>query len=338
MFGQNRGIAVNLRHLEVFCTVVQCESFSGAAEQLFLTQPAVSMQVQAVERHFGVQLLERRSRRVVLTEAGTAVYQWAKDVLASEQETHKLVDEFKRAEAGRIVLGTSMALGSYLLPQIVHQFKREHPSAEIVVRLAERQHEIREDLLAGTIDIGVTTGADSGEGLEVEVVGTERMVFICAPSHRLAGRKAKLEDLTGEPFILAPKGTGSRRSTDQILAEQGLADVRVLMEVGVGESIKRMVEQGVGISVMVNSSVITELEQGLLREISPPKGRPATDLSLVRRPHRQGSPLLEAFIDFLRHSLSELSCQTQSQIAGNGHERIVEQPSRGSAYRVPDPR
>jgi len=75
---------VNLRHLEVFCTVVERESFSAAADQLIMTQPAVSMQVQAVERHFGVQLLERRNRRTVPTEAGRAIHEWAREVLRSE--------------------------------------------------------------------------------------------------------------------------------------------------------------------------------------------------------------------------------------------------------------
>src|SRR5687767_1996842 len=86
---------VNLRHLEVFRTVVECESFSGAAEKLIMTQPAVSMQVQAVERHFGAPLLERRNRRVALTEAGQAVYRWTLQVLRTESETQKLLDEFK---------------------------------------------------------------------------------------------------------------------------------------------------------------------------------------------------------------------------------------------------
>src|SRR6185503_20623359 len=89
---------VNLRHLEVFCTVVRCESFSAAAEQLIMTQPAVSMQVQAVERHFGVQLLERRNRRTVPTEAGTIVYEWARETLKTEGETRKLIDGLKHAQ------------------------------------------------------------------------------------------------------------------------------------------------------------------------------------------------------------------------------------------------
>src|SRR5437763_1524944 len=100
-----------------------------------MTQPAVSMQVQAVERHFGVQLLERRNRRTVPTEAGRAVHAWALEVLRSEQETKQVVDGLVHAQSGRIVVGASITIGSHVLPPILSRFKREHGGAEIVVRI-----------------------------------------------------------------------------------------------------------------------------------------------------------------------------------------------------------
>ena len=211
---------MNLRHLEVFSAVVQYESFSGAAEQLFMTQPAVSMQVQAVERYFGMQLLERRSRRVVLTPAGTEVYRWAQEVLSSVLETRKRVDELARAETGRIVLGTTMALGSHVLPQIIHRFKVDYPRAEIVVRLAN-VNELSEETLAGVIDVGVHITGEVPAGLDVEIVGSERVVFVCAPGHPLANRsQVTADELSQESFIVPPRGYGFRRVTDQLFADQ----------------------------------------------------------------------------------------------------------------------
>jgi DNA-binding transcriptional LysR family regulator len=298
---------MNLRHLEVFCTVVQCESFSGAAEQLFMTQPAVSMQVQAVERHFGVQLLERRSRRVVLTEAGRAVHEWARQVLTSEVETRKTVDEFVRAETGRIVLGTTMALGSHVLPQIINRFKKDHPGAEIVVRLADRPS-LTDELLAGTIDVGVHIAGEVPSGLDVETVGNERMVLVSAPTHHLAGRTdVSAEELAEEWFVVPPRGYGYRSVIDRVLADQGLPNFRVLMEVGVIESIKCFIEEGSGIGIMLQSAATGELQRGLLAEIAAPGAPMNVDLVLVRRPHRDGSPLLESFVELLRQGLREHS-------------------------------
>lgn len=330
---------MNLRHLEVFCTVVQCESFSGAAEKLFMTQPAVSMQVQAVERHFGVQLLERRSRRVVLTEAGNAVHRWACDVLNSEKETRKTVDEFVRAETGRIVLGTTMALGSHVLPQIINHFKREHPGAEIVVRLADRPS-LSEELLAGTIDVSVHIAGEVPSGLDAETVGSERMVLICAPSHRLAGRSdVTPAELAEEWFVVPPRGYGYRQVIEQILSEQGINELRVLMEVAVIESIKCFVEEGSGIGVMLQSAAKGELERGLLAEIQPPRNAMNVDLVLVRRPHRDGSPLLESFVDTLRLGLQEHSLhQAPTHPEGNGHGRVIGTAAGRPAHSLANPR
>lgn len=301
---------MNLRHLEVFCAVVQYESFSGAAEQLFMTQPAVSMQVQAVERHFGVQLLERRSRRAVLTEAGNAVYTWARQVLGTERQTKKLVDELARAESGRIVLGTTMALGSHVLPQIINRFKREHPGAEIVVRLADRPS-LSEELLAGTIDVGVHIAGEVPDGLDVERVGNEQMILVCAPTHHLANSKHISEkDLQEEWFVVPPRGYGYRQVIEQILSQQGIPEIRVLMEVGVIESIKCFVEEGSGIGMMLESAATAEIERGLLVELPAPHGAMNVDLVLVRRPRRDGTPLLECFIETLRAGLLEHSQQS----------------------------
>ncbi|MPZ16020.1 MAG: LysR family transcriptional regulator, partial [Chloroflexi bacterium] len=170
---------MNLRHLEVFCAVVEAESFSAAAEQLIISQPAVSMQAQVVEHHFGVQLLERRKRRTVPTEAGRAVYEWAREVLRTEAETRKVVDELKHAGSGRIVVGATVTVGSYLLPPVLGGFKRQEPDAEIVVRIGERD-EIYADVLAGAADCAVLIAHDIPSGLEVELLGYEEMVFICA--------------------------------------------------------------------------------------------------------------------------------------------------------------
>ena len=258
-----------------------------------------------MEHYFGVQLLERRSRRVALTESGKLVYDWALEVLRLEKQTRKQLDEFKRAETGRIVVGTSMGLGSHVLPRAIHGFKREHPGAEVVIRLADRE-EVFQEILAGTLDLGVLTAIEIPPGLETEIVGTEEMVFVVAPTHRLAGRKRlSPQDLAGEPFVVPPRGMSYRRLIDQVLADQGLDDVEVLMEVGIVEGIKRAVEQGVGVGVVLRSAVTMELEQGWLVELPALHDTPTVDLCLVRSPQHRAFPMLQAFTDMLRVELGK---------------------------------
>ena len=296
---------MNLRHLEVFCAVVDCESFSAAAERLIMTQPAVSMQVQVVERYFGVQLLERRRRRVVPTEAGAIVHEWARSVLDSELETRHRVDDWKRAEAGRVVVGSSITIGSYLLPPILSRFKRDHPDAEVVVRLGDRD-EICSDVLAGNINCGVLIAREIPPGLEVDVVGTEELVFICAPSHRLADReRVHIQDLATEPFIMAPKGSSFRRVIDDLLEQHGLHKLSVHMELDGAEGLMRGVQQGIGIGLALRSGVEMELEQGVVRQLHVDATRLLVDMGVIYHARQRESTLLQEFKQYLRDQLTE---------------------------------
>ena len=295
---------MNLRHLEVFSAVVDCESFSGAAERLIMTQPAVSMQVQVVERYFGVQLLERRRRRVVLTEAGALVHEWATSVLTSEADTRRRVDELRHAETGRVVVGSSVTIGSYLLPPILSRFKRQHPEAEFVVRLGDRD-EICSDVLAGTIDCGVLIAREIPPGLEVDVVGTEELVFICAPSHRFAERElVRVEDLAEEPFIMAPKGSSFRKVIDDLLEQHGLHRLSVHMELDGAEGLMRGVQQGIGIGLVLRSGVEWELDQGVVHRVQVPI-RLLVDMGLIYHARQRESAMLQEFKQYLREQLHE---------------------------------
>jgi DNA-binding transcriptional LysR family regulator len=169
----------------------------------------------------------------------------------------------------------------------------------------------------------------------MEVVGTEPMIFIVAPSHKLAHRKRRptARELADEPFVVAPKGTGYRQITDQVLAGQGIENVRVLMEVGVVESIKGAVQEGIAVGVTLRSAVAWEIEQGWLCEVEPPRGRTMVDLALVYRPHRQASPMLQAFLGALRMGLSEQQGETQTEGRGDGRSQPGDQPASGATAR-----
>jgi DNA-binding transcriptional LysR family regulator len=270
-----------------------------------MTQPAVSMQVQVVERYFGVQLLERRRRRVVLTEAGALVHEWATAVLKSEADTRRRVDDLKHVDTGRVVVGSSVTIGSYLLPPILSRFKRQHPDAEVVVRLGDRD-EICADVLSGTIDCGVLITGEIPPGLEVDVVGTEELVFICAPSHRLAGRDlVRISELADEAFIMSPKGTSYRRFVDALLEAHGLHKVSVHMELDGAEGLMRGVQQGLGIGLVLRSGVEWELDRGVVHEVHVDSTRLLVDMGLIYHGRQRESGMLQEFRDYLREQLHE---------------------------------
>lgn len=329
---------MNLRHLEIFCTVVECESFSRAAEQLIMTQPAVSMHVQAVERHFGIQLLERRHRRTILTEAGRAVHRWAVEALKTEAETRRIVDELKHVEWGRVVVGASMSVGSYLLPPILSRFKRAHPGAEIVVRLGDRD-EVCADVLAGRVDCAVLIAREIPPGLEVEVVGTDEMVIICALSHRLAHRKrVSMSELAHEAFILAPRGSSYRKVIDDLLAEHGLKNLRVAMELDGSEGLKRGVQQGLGLGVALRSGLEWELEHGVVAEVAVADARLQVEMGLIYHPTQRESPMVQGFREYLSTQLQDHLAQPNLEVGENGRVGRSQQPAGTALGRLPNPR
>lgn len=300
---------MNLRHLEVFCAVVECETFSGAAERLRMTQPAASMQVHVVERHFGIQLLERRRSRAVLTEGGAVVYEWACNVLRTELETTQAVEDLKRVDSCRLVVGTSMSVGSYLLPPILSRFKREHAGAEIAVRFGDWES-ICADIRAGKTDFGVLIARSVPDGLVMEIVGSDRMIFICTPSHHLADRpRVSVAELANESFILAPRGSSYRVLVDTLLARCGLGGVSVHMELDGDQGLKQGVLQGLGIGLGLRSALKWELEQGVVRELRVDSAPMYVDVGVMSRPHDRESPMTEAFrpylIEQLRQHLTE---------------------------------
>jgi DNA-binding transcriptional LysR family regulator len=242
----------------------------------------------------------------VPTEAGRAVHKWARGVLSSLTETRKALDVLKQAEAGRIIIGSSMTIGSHVLPPILSRFKRQNPSAEIVVRLGERT-EVCAEVASGGVDCGVVIAREIPGDLDVEVVGVEEILFIAAPNHPLAGRRdLQVEDLVGQPFILAPKGSSYRKVIDDLLAEQGLANVPVLMELDGADSVKRAVQQGLGLGVALRSSVEWEIEHGLLEELMLVGPRPHVEIGLVSASRRRsGSTISQSFVNYLRDQLRE---------------------------------
>ncbi|MBM2809461.1 MAG: LysR family transcriptional regulator [Chloroflexi bacterium] len=322
---------MNLRHLEVFCTVVERESYSAAAEQLIMTQPAVSMQVQVVERHFGVQLLERRRHRTVLTEAGRTVYDWAREVLSTEANARRVVDELKHARSGRVVIGATMTLGSYVLPPILSPFKREHAEAEIVVRLGERA-EICNEIESGTIDCAVLIARDIPSQLDVETVGREEVIFMCAPSHRLATHDSvSVEELLNESFVMAPKGTSYRRAIDGLLQANGLGNLPVHMQLDGAEGIKRAAQQGLGIGIGFRLGAEWELQHGLLCELRIPSVELHLELGLVHGAPSSLSPMAQEFLSYLRQALTTSLSPARNGHSDNGHEvvsSVLDRPSK----------
>lgn len=287
------------RRLQVFHTVAKQLSFTKAAEQLFMTQPAVTFQVKQLEEHFSARLFERSHGKIALTPAGELVLDYAERILGLSAELDKRVSELTGAVSGPLLLGCSMTIAEFILPRVLGEFKARHP--QVQTRMTVANSEIIEQRVADhTLDLGLIESPAHLQGLHTEVCCDDELVMICTPDYKLA----KLETVTAaqiaaEPYISRESGSGTRQFADNYFRASGVApeDLNIVMELGSPEAIKGVVETGIGVAIMSNATIAKELKLGSLVAVplSPPLIR---KLSLVYPREKFRSRLLSTFVEF----------------------------------------
>ena len=290
---------MNLNHLTIFHAVAQTGSMTLGAERLDISQPAVSKQVRELERVLGVHLFDRIGRRVHLSQAGELLADYARRLFALVHEAEEAMTELRAVGRGRLAIGASTTIGTYLLPCVVAEFWRRHPGVELLVEI-ENTEQVHRRLAGRELDLGLTEGLIEDEELEAEVFHRDELVMIAAPGHRLAGRpRGPLSAVREEPFVLREPGSGTRAVEERALARLKLP-VRVVMALGSTEAIKRVVAAGVGLALVSRLAVAAERSAGTLAVLPVVGLRIERALHLVRCKGRRDGPALQAFCGVLR--------------------------------------
>ena len=281
---------VSLRQLRVFQAVALHSNFTRAGAQVGLTQPAVSRCVTELEQQLGLKLLDRTTREVLLTDVGRGLAVELERVL--EDLDAVLLDARGQATQrhGRVRVASSPTLSANLLPECIARCRREHPGLDLLL-LDRMQHDALASVLSGEVDFGVVIDPERRDGLQVEDILSEPFCLVCPPAHRLARRRsAKWRDLAGEPLVLLDHASGSRRLIDEALRQHGV-EATVAQEVGHVTTIFRMVEAGLGISVVPMLALPPAgLQELVMRPLLPRVDR---SIALVRRANRTLSPVAE---------------------------------------------
>lgn len=294
------------RRLQVFYTVAKQLSFTKAAEQLFMTQPAVTFQVKQLEEHFDTRLFDRSHGRIALTPAGRLVMDYAERVLKLTEEMDTRVAELTGAVAGSLLLGASTTIAEYILPKILGEFKAEHPEVQAHMTVANSETIVTR-VADHALDVGLIESRSFLPTLHNEVCCDDELVVICAPDHALAKRKTvRAQDLAALPWVRREPGSGTREFTDNYLRDCGVVpdDLRVTMELGSPEAMKAVVETGIAIAVLSRATITKELELGSLVAV-PLAPRLIRTLSLVHPKERFRSRLVKTFVDFATRRMRE---------------------------------
>ncbi|WP_312077519.1 LysR family transcriptional regulator [Leclercia sp.] len=265
---------LNLDHLVTFRMVISRGSFSGAAEALGISQPAVSLQIRQLEQVFQVRLIERTSRGIKPTPAGMTLSEHSTKIDAAVGAAVESVSLHSDEITGTVVVGTGATACIHLLPPLLQQLRLRHPLLKVDVRTGNTSDIVR-GVEENRIDIGLVTLPAAGKCLSVSPLGTDEFVVIMEKD--LSGRSAtplSPDDLLPLPLIIFEPGSGTRSLIDEWFRNAGYA-ARPVMELGSIEAIKRMVRAGLGYSIVPRMAVdVMEEREGLsLHSMVPPHYR-----------------------------------------------------------------
>ena len=295
---------MDTRQLAAFCAVVEKKSFSQAAERLGVTQPAVSLQIRALEKRLGAQLLDRSGRRVEPTEAGHRLYRNAQRMLSLEEQ---LLEELSHDDklAGRFELGASTGPGGSVVPLVLGELQRTYPEISVALTVSDT-HRIVELVADRALELGVVGFAHRHRSAVFEPLFRDEVVLACPAGHVFAGRTVSLDELRAETLIFMQEGAGVREAIEDELRSKGvrLKDFDVRLELGLQESVRTAVEAGFGVTFISRSAIEAALAAGTLTEARVEGLEPSREIFLVRASGRTLTRVAQAFIDLARERLA----------------------------------
>lgn len=288
--------------LKVFRTVAERLSFRVAAETLLLTQPAVTLQIKALEEELGVQLFDRTGANITLTDAGRVLRDYAERLYGISREAEHKIGVLTGDQQGELAIAASTTVAQYVLPKLVGEFLARHPRVRPAIQTGNTDFVVQK-VADQSVDIGIVEGPTMRRDVKIEPFLKDELTLVAPPQHEFAERaRVKAADLEKESLILREKGSGTRRIVERALRQAGLNPkrLRIAMELDSTEAIKLAIETGLGLGFVPLRGTYKELKLGTLREVAVEGLSLVREFSLVypRRPEPTG--LAMAFLTYLR--------------------------------------
>lgn len=291
-------IVLNIENLKMFCLVVDEGSISQAARLSFVSQPAVTRQINQLENFYGTLLFDRTGGKLKITEAGKILYPYAKTIVNDFNRSKEAVQQETGKYNANLQVGATFTIGEYLLPSLLGRFKKQKPDIKVTLTI-KNTPSILEDLTNDVIDLALVEGIVENNDLTVEKFADDELILVCAPDHKWE-KKIDLEELVNERMIWRESISGTRLIVENMLREYGVLEkIDSYMEIGSTQAIKSAVEAGLGVSILPRLTVSRELEQGTLREVSMDGVSLTRNLWMVRKPQRFSKAWISDFLELI---------------------------------------
>jgi DNA-binding transcriptional LysR family regulator len=295
---------MDLTKFRTFCSIARRGNFSAVAEDLFMSQSAVSQQIQALERRYGVVLFDRGSKGATLTEPGRILFEKAQKILDIEDEINHEFDDLRGLRGGELHVGASTTVGNYVMPFYLGEFKKRYPDVKVSL-IVENTRIIEEQLVSGMFQLAVVEHEVQNPSLTKEPIERDELILFVSPGHPWAQRDSVTkEELMEEPFITREAGSGTRDVIEETLAAKGVTKLNVGMELGNSSAIKTAVQAGLGVSILSRRAIHPQLESGIIKAVQVKELSLERDFYLVTVADRYASPASAEFKDMLRDSQS----------------------------------
>ena len=286
-----------LRQLQVFEKVANHLNYSRAAEELYLSQPAVSMQIKQLETSIGLPLFEQMGKKVFLTEAGRELFHYARSIAQQLAEMEAVFDEMKGLGKGKFTLSV-VNTANYFTPKLLAKFCQRHPSINVILQVANRDAVLKQ-LADNSTDLAILGQPPDGLDLSAELFLDNPLVVIAPPGHPLAKlKRVKFDRLAEETFLSRELGSGTRSAMERVFAQHHIQP-RISMKMETNEAIKQAVQAGMGLGILSLHSIELELETGRLAMLNVENFPLLRHWFVAHRSNKRLSSAALAFKDFL---------------------------------------
>lgn len=289
---------MNLHHLSVFFTIAESGSLTACARKLHISQPALSRELKAFEARLGVTLFERHVKGMRLTQAGEVLRRYAARLFEIEHAAEAAMREIAGAASGRLALGASNTIGTYVLPSVLARFRRERPEVQVTLFVGNTE-QVSQGVSDTRFMLGFIEGPLHLEGLSARTFQHDEIVPVVAADHPLARkRRLTLADLGSEPALMREPGSGTRELIERTLDRHNVR-TGPAMEFGSTEALKRATIHGGGIAWLPRISMTNELRDGTLKALALQALKIVRPLMVLQRHGVPLEPLTEAFLKLL---------------------------------------
>lgn len=288
-----------IHQLKIFGTVVEAKNITKAAAHLHMTQPAASIQLKKLQQNIGTDLYYMNGKDLTLTDAGKEFYQVFLSVRDRLDAFESTLTDLKTGLRGKLSI-TAASTAKYVMPYLLGEFKKKYPGVDIALKITDR-FEVIHQITQMNYNLAILSRVPRNTDLESTPFLKNPLVFACHPSHPLSGEKSiTLRALRDEVFVIREEGSGTRMVMEDLLSKSNIQP-QIGMELGTNEAVKHAIMAGIGISLVSELSLKSELELGKISILEVDSLPVITHWNAIYRKSRRVHPVTEHFLNFLEN-------------------------------------